>query len=71
VACAAAALLLWLKLPGAPAVPAARLRSADAVVGAPIAREHAGDASARLDARVADRRAAVGRAGHAAKGGVR
>jgi hypothetical protein len=67
--CAAAALALWLKLPGAPAAPAARLRSADAVVGAPILREHAADASARLDALVADRRAASARA--ARKGGVR
>jgi hypothetical protein len=71
VLCAAAALLLWLKVPGAPAAPAAHLRSPDAVVGAPIAREHAADASARLDALVADRRAVVAGGKSGRGGGVR
>lgn len=59
---AAAALLLWLRAPRqvattmrAPAVPETwKSRPADALVG-PIRREHAGDASARLDAIFADR----------------
>ena len=58
--CAAAALALWLRTPGsATTTRAATLRSADAVIGAPIARERAADASARLDALVADRRTAA------------
>jgi hypothetical protein len=55
--CAAAALVLWLRVPDGPTARA--LRSPDAVIGAPIAREHAADASARLDALLADRRAAT------------
>jgi len=57
---AAAIALLWLRAPRAPAPPAADVpaewtsRSADALVG-PIARDHAGDASTRLDAIFADR----------------
>jgi hypothetical protein len=59
---AAAALSLWLRAPRqvattmrAPAVPETwKSRPADALVG-PIRREHAGDASARLDAIFADR----------------
>lgn len=62
---AAAALALWLRSPETPpaGAHAHRLRSADAVVGEPIARAHAADASARLDALVADRRAAAYRGG--------
>ncbi|CAN5194488.1 hypothetical protein BH11MYX1_BH11MYX1_50130 [soil metagenome] len=59
---AAAALLLWLRAPRqvvttmrAPAIPETwKSRPADALVG-PIGREHAGDASARLDTIFADR----------------
>jgi hypothetical protein len=65
--CAAAALALWLRTPAPPGTrstpPVAALRSPDAVIGGPIARAQAGDASARLDALVADRRAARGRGG--------
>jgi hypothetical protein len=57
----AAALALWLRAPASrpAAPPAAALRSPDAIVG-PIPRAQAGDASARLDLIVADRRAHVG-----------
>jgi hypothetical protein len=60
---AAAAILLWLRAPRRPAfvAPAAaslpetmRSRPADALIG-PIARERAGDASARIDTIFADR----------------
>jgi len=61
---AAAIALLWLRTPGAghanpvarrPAVPEEwTSRSADALVG-PIARDHAGDASSRIDTIFADR----------------
>jgi hypothetical protein len=59
VVAAAAIALLWLRAPSAgPAtadVPAEWMsRPADALVG-PIARDHAGDASARIDAIFADR----------------
>jgi len=60
---AAAIAVLWLRGPRMAAAPAPRAapipaewtsRSADALVG-PIARDHAGDASARLDTIFADR----------------
>jgi hypothetical protein len=60
---AAAAVLLWLRAPqrvapqaaALPALPEIeRSRPADALVG-PITREHAGDASARIDTIFADR----------------
>jgi len=60
---AAALLVLWLRPPGSPAgAPIGRAavpvewmsRPADALIG-PIARDHAGDAGARIDAIFADR----------------
>jgi hypothetical protein len=52
---AAAIGLLWLRAPRRAALPAEwTSRPADALIG-PIAREHAGDASARIDAIFADR----------------
>lgn len=57
---AAALAILWLRTPRPPAPRPAALptewasRSADSLVG-PIARDHAGDAGARLDAIFADR----------------
>jgi hypothetical protein len=62
---AAAALVLWLGRPAPPPAPApqplATLRSTDAIVGGPIPAEQAANASARLDAIVAERRAARAR----------
>jgi hypothetical protein len=56
VVAAAAILLLWTRKPGTVAVEATRAlsRPSDALIG-PIAREHSGDAGARLDTIFADR----------------